>query len=34
MFEFFVFNLEEVQRQYKENVNEHWKEQLNFKVKD
>jgi hypothetical protein len=29
-----VSNLEEMQRQYKENVDEHWKEQPNFKVKD
>jgi hypothetical protein len=27
-----VFNLEQTQRWYKENVNEHWKEQPNFKV--
>jgi hypothetical protein len=29
-----VSNLEEMQRRYKDNVNEHWKEQLSFKVKD
>jgi len=29
-----VFNLEEAQEWYKENANEHWKEQPNFKVKD
>jgi hypothetical protein len=25
-----VFNFEEMQKQYKENVDEHWKEQANF----
>ncbi len=29
-----VSNLEEMPRQYKENVDEHWKEQPNFKVGD
>jgi hypothetical protein len=29
----FVFNLEETQKQYKDNVDEHWKEQSSFKVK-
>jgi len=29
-----VFNLEEMQRRYKENVDEHRKVQPNFKVKD
>jgi gluconate kinase len=29
-----VFNLEETQGQYKENVDEHHKEQLSFKVED
>jgi hypothetical protein len=29
-----VFNLEETQRWYKENVDEHWKEQPSFKVED
>jgi hypothetical protein len=27
-------NLEKMQRQYKENVNEHWKEQPSYKVED
>jgi hypothetical protein len=30
----FVFNLKKTQRQYKENVNEHRKEQPDFKVRD
>jgi hypothetical protein len=30
----FVFNLEETQKQYKDNVDEHWKEQSSFKVKN
>jgi hypothetical protein len=29
-----VSNLEKTQRRYKENVDEHQKEQLNFKVED
>ncbi len=29
-----VFNFEKAQRRYKENANEHWKEQPNFKVED
>jgi hypothetical protein len=29
-----VSNLEKTQRRYKENVDEHWKEQPNFKVGD
>jgi len=29
-----VSNLEEAQMWYKENVNEHWKKQLNFKVRN
>jgi len=29
-----VFNLEETQRWYKDNVDEHWKEQSSFKVKN
>ncbi len=29
-----VSNLEKMQRQYKENVDEHWKEQPSFKVED
>jgi hypothetical protein len=29
-----LFNLEETQRRYKENANEHCKEQPNFKVED
>ncbi len=29
-----VFNLEKTKRWYKKNVNEHWKEQPNFKVGD
>jgi hypothetical protein len=29
-----VFNLEDTQREYKENVDEHQNEQFSFKVKD
>jgi hypothetical protein len=29
-----VFNLEETQKQYKDNVDEHWKEQSSFKVRN
>jgi hypothetical protein len=29
-----VFNFEETLKRYKENVNEHWKKQPNFKVED
>jgi hypothetical protein len=29
-----VSNLEKTQERYKDNVNEHWKEQPNFKVRD